>query len=716
MADMDLQIKIEALTKQAQDAFAGITSAIDAIKDSTSAASKELNAFDKASQSLTSVGDRLNSIGDGVKKFGQNLSLYVTAPLVAIGALAVKEFSNAQNETNKLNTALANSGRYSEEASRGMRDYADELEKVSTFSAGAITDSLALATSFSRSNEQAKQLVSAASDLATFMGTDLNSAVRTLGMTMNGQAGRLGQLVEGLDQLSEAELKAGAAVDIVAAKFRGQAAAAASTLGGQLTILRHQFEQLLEVIGADLAPFVQSIAGFFRELITSFTNLDASTRKIILLFAAFAAALGPAIVILGTLISSLGTIATAMGTVLAPIAAFASAWGGIVIAIIAVGTSIAGLINLFSKLKDAGLTNFQALISVFGLVGSAWQQYVAAPILEGVGLIIYSLGKLPLIGKTAFGEFVQNAATEIGALADRLGVKFDESKAAINTKLAEIGTSAGEAFTFGLSTELEEIAENVKSFFNTVGGSISQPIVENVDTAEQEVGWLTEFLKSKSLEIKTTFSANLASSFLDFVEGTKSAKQAFADFARQTLRYISQMIIQQAIFNSLSGLFGGGARPPSGGGASLGNNVGSNFLNAATGGFINNNKLQRFDSGGSVVGPGSGTSDSILARLSNGEFVVRAAAVKAVGTNFLSAINSMGGRSRVAAFADGGMVQGGGQGTIVIENKGSEKQATGSQFDPQTGVTTIVLEDLNRNGPISKAIQSNYSMKRGGFR
>jgi hypothetical protein len=68
--------------------------------------------------------------------------------------------------------------------------------------------------------------------------------------------------------------------------------------------------------------------------------------------------------------------------------------------------------------------------------------------------------------------------------------------------------------------------------------------------------------------------------------------------------------------------------------------------------------------GGFVTGPGTATSDSIPARLSAGEFVVRAAAVDRVGVGFLSAINGL----RIPAiralsiprFAEGGLVQGGG--------------------------------------------------------
>lgn len=64
-----------------------------------------------------------------------------------------------------------------------------------------------------------------------------------------------------------------------------------------------------------------------------------------------------------------------------------------------------------------------------------------------------------------------------------------------------------------------------------------------------------------------------------------------------------------------------------------------------------------FASGGPVRGPGTGTSDSIPARLSNGEYVIKASRVRALGVPYLDALN--GGRSRIPGhFADGGPVAG----------------------------------------------------------
>jgi phage-related protein len=61
-----------------------------------------------------------------------------------------------------------------------------------------------------------------------------------------------------------------------------------------------------------------------------------------------------------------------------------------------------------------------------------------------------------------------------------------------------------------------------------------------------------------------------------------------------------------------------------------------------------------FAGGGLVRGSGSSTSDSILARLSNGEFVIRSAAVKHFGVDFFRALNAL----RHPRFSMGGLVDG----------------------------------------------------------
>jgi TP901 family phage tail tape measure protein len=59
-----------------------------------------------------------------------------------------------------------------------------------------------------------------------------------------------------------------------------------------------------------------------------------------------------------------------------------------------------------------------------------------------------------------------------------------------------------------------------------------------------------------------------------------------------------------------------------------------------------------FATGGYVSGPGTGTSDSIMANLSNGEYVMTAAATRSLGVDFLDKLN----KGYVPGFAMGGLV------------------------------------------------------------
>ena len=63
--------------------------------------------------------------------------------------------------------------------------------------------------------------------------------------------------------------------------------------------------------------------------------------------------------------------------------------------------------------------------------------------------------------------------------------------------------------------------------------------------------------------------------------------------------------------------------------------------------------VPKFATGGYIRGPGTGTSDSIPALLSNGEYVIRAAAVRKLGKNALDLLNR---GIHIPRFADGGMV------------------------------------------------------------
>jgi hypothetical protein len=116
--------------------------------------------------------------------------------------------------------------------------------------------------------------------------------------------------------------------------------------------------------------------------------------------------------------------------------------------------------------------------------------------------------------------------------------------------------------------------------------------------------------------------------FDDLISGSKTAGEAFADFGKLILSTIAKMIVQFLIlkavqlFTGFGGGFGGG-----GGGATT------------LSGFPSTPGVVAAAGGGLITGPGTGTSDSIPAFLSNGEFVFTAAAVRNYGVHLLNDLN-----------------------------------------------------------------------------
>lgn len=172
----------------------------------------------------------------------------------------------------------------------------------------------------------------------------------------------------------------------------------------------------------------------------------------------------------------------------------------------------------------------------------------------------------------------------------------------------------------------------------------SEEAVNRVARMRVEVRGLATETDDVAQRIDGAVEDGFVQMFESIGSGAKSAKEAFADFARGVLSAI-QKIAAQKLAESIFGSLGKGS-----GGASLGGFIASLF-----GG-------QGFAAGGLVTGPGTATSDSIPARLSAGEYVVRAAAVRTVGVSFLDALNGMARGPRLAggrlAFAEGGLVEG----------------------------------------------------------
>lgn len=185
--------------------------------------------------------------------------------------------------------------------------------------------------------------------------------------------------------------------------------------------------------------------------------------------------------------------------------------------------------------------------------------------------------------------------------------------------------------------------------------------------------------------------SGIADAFAECITAGKSFGDAMASMCNQMLQQVLQLIAQWLILTALMGV-GGGI------GSWAGTARGKLF--AASGGYI--------------VGPGSGTSDSIPAMLSNGEYVINAEAVDRIGLPILNGLNS----GRLDGFATGGYI-----GHAAYSNDGGTSNvATAPSNSFSINVQAMDAESfggfLNRGGmnEIAQAIfdrQREFATKAG---
>ena len=218
-----------------------------------------------------------------------------------------------------------------------------------------------------------------------------------------------------------------------------------------------------------------------------------------------------------------------------------------------------------------------------------------------------------------------------------------------------------------------------------------QDWADNADNLNTEVGSVTTTAFNGMTDSLTTFVTTGKLSF------TSLADSIIKDLARIAVQFAESQALQ-AIFGAFLGSTGSAAgtavtatstagsfgQSLSGIGSS---GVATSFSGSALG----------YATGGYISGPGSGTSDSINAKLSNGEFVVNAAAT-AANRPLLEAMN--GGKSTPGQthFATGGFVGSAPNqvngGTSIVFNIASASSQSGpqAQAGPQQAAKTAAMQ------------------------
>lgn len=247
--------------------------------------------------------------------------------------------------------------------------------------------------------------------------------------------------------------------------------------------------------------------------------------------------------------------------------------------------------------------------------------------------------------------------------------------------------SIGQMLGLG-AEEIQARGQAVADMYNVVSQALITATANEVDANNQAMTATTEHanavrkLHDYVEDYKVSVGKDVGNMFAAWISGAKSASEALKDFASGLINNAVQIMAQWLGVYAI--LLACGSNP----------HLASKGASKAVLG-IDGKK-----DGGLIVGPGSSRSDSIPTMLSNGEYVINARAVDAIGLSNLDAIN----RGYIPHFADGGFVG--------SANNTAPTPQNNSVTLNVSAIDSSSFEDFLRRGGLDKIKQAIYSDNR----
>lgn len=281
-------------------------------------------------QKAQQVERNLGSLEKRLTSLGKSLSVKLTAPLAALGAVALKNADTQQQAEQRLLTALK--GRT--DIQQRLIAQAAELQSRSVLGDEVVIGQQAYLASLGMTEEQIGRVIEASAQLSAATGMTLDSAVKNLAKTFGGLTGELGESIPKLKELTVEQLKNGEAVDFILENYKGFAESAAQTALGPLRQLNNAWGDFLEQIGAAMMPFATKVTRALTVVVQMLQSLSPAMKQVLVVVAGLAAAIGPLSLGIGAVIKLLPMLSAGLTALLSPV-------GLVVAAIVALGAAFA---------------------------------------------------------------------------------------------------------------------------------------------------------------------------------------------------------------------------------------------------------------------------------------------------------------------------------------------------------------------------------------
>lgn len=495
-------IQLDLQTGNTKTAFKGIES--QAKKSGLKSGKNFSNAF---SSSLKGLAKTTAKIGALVGSIASALTFRAS----------IRAAQEQEDAINQLNSALQISGKFSEQASRDLQNYASSLQQVTRFGDETILRTQGLIQSLGNlSKNQLKEATRATLDLAAALKIDLNTAALLVGKAAAGEVGTFSRYGLSIKKAEDNTKTFANALTAIQQKFGGAAQKDVLTFSGATQQLSNTFGDLLEEVGFLITrqPIVlqgiKSLNGVFQDAIKTVNsfrkNFNIFDDLIKPLFRFNQSVIDYAIKPL-ELLTNIGKIV-----------------------FVSLGSGIAQVIAAFAKLG--------------GVVGS---------ILNAVGienkltdqLNQFSNGALLNAGEKA--EQVRKAIASIGdtSFSDNLAERNNDLRNYFAEQQAIIAENASSASN--VQTQQAEVAKTSLLGLGSVFSTVFSGINTTIDNSSKKIQQVNERVKKFSAEAANSLRQGLATgagqAFKEFGKALVTGENALKAFTDSLLKTIADQAV-----------------------------------------------------------------------------------------------------------------------------------------------------------------------------
>jgi hypothetical protein len=447
---------------------------------------------------------------------GALISLGATIATVFSGKILIQAASRQEDAINSLNSSLIATGKFSQDASKRLQDYASSLQSVTRFGDEAILETQALIQSLGNLSEQGlKDATAATLDLAAALRIDLKSAAVLVGKAAAGEVGSFSRYGVIVKKAGDNATTFANALTALNSKFGGAASRDVFTFSGATDQLSNSFGDLLEDLGF-LITNVPAIQKLFKALGGEIEIIRGNLESVDLsnfITGFIQSALTFAQVINVALIRPIRILFNTVSLV----------FNGIQLA-------FASLVSTIGQL----LRPISAISSALGLKGAS------------KALDAFTSGSL-----ASFGEQLQDIKTDASDL-------FDDSIGESITRVAEQVAMANNSIATNLEETTPIIAENLSIWsqsFDSFLEGWNANVTEWSGSLDQMKARLASLAKESKKLMVSGFAGAAAQGFAAFGAALVKGENALKAFTKAFIASIGQSLIQLGTKAILEGLY-----------------------------------------------------------------------------------------------------------------------------------------------------------------